>query len=381
MAPTVYLSTPYHYITITSGSDETTSFISTVTPGPGTPTGSVIVYTHFSGPTTTITSFFTNGTSYISTIDASSTSNDTVIVGYLQTFVTTITTSGTVATFITNAQPSGTIPGTILAVRPTPATTCNNLGLEYAIHSNSYTRGLQPGDPSYSAYLPEAFQTSPPLVTGVASFLEFVFTVPHNDIQQAQQQPGSFYPSGPQSPLTQVAINHRGYLFAPQSGIYTFYFRASDDITHLWVGTNAYGSGWDRANANIEQLYNIGVANPEDQVVKYQITLQQGQYVPIRIVWANAALDGLLGHGGHGTRRDSRRRRLRLRCLSRQRTLPSTVLMRRSASTTVQRCIRKRDWWSSTSTTHTHYTNSAKSITHHERSNDYNHHGKRGAAV
>src|SRR5438552_17952471 len=54
-----------------------------------------------------------------------------------------------------------------------------------------------------------------------------------------------------------LTINHRGYVFAHISGIYTFSTASADDITELWVGNIAY-SGWDRGNLAIDQPFEFG---------------------------------------------------------------------------------------------------------------------------
>ncbi|KAF3922020.1 hypothetical protein ABW20_dc0106004 [Dactylellina cionopaga] len=79
-----------------------------------------------------------------------------------------------------------------------------------------------------------------------------------------------------------IAINHRGYIFAPQDGKYTFSLPSSDDITLIWVGQNAY-SGYTRQNADIVQKFVSSGGTP----VTTQIDLKKGTYTPIRIVWAN----------------------------------------------------------------------------------------------
>lgn len=76
-------------------------------------------------------------------------------------------------------------------------------------------------------------------------------------------------------------------MFAQQAGEYTFTIPSSDDITLLWVGPTAY-AGWNRANAKIIQPFVSSGQTP----VSYKETFTAGQYVPIRIVWANGGGPG-----------------------------------------------------------------------------------------
>jgi hypothetical protein len=59
----------------------------------------------------------------------------------------------------------------------------------------------------------------------------------------------------------------------------------------VWVGPLAF-TGWTRANAGLEQVYNDPpqgyVGYPGEAPVSFTANLQAGQYYPLRIVYANA---------------------------------------------------------------------------------------------
>ena len=82
-----------------------------------------------------------------------------------------------------------------------------------------------------------------------------------------------------------VTVNHRAYLFTQQAGEYTFSMLPSNDIILVWIGLKAY-SGFTRANVDIIQLHNTRSRTDFKQ------TFQQGEYVPIWIIYGNAAGSG-----------------------------------------------------------------------------------------
>lgn len=76
-------------------------------------------------------------------------------------------------------------------------------------------------------------------------------------------------------------LNHRGYIYAQQTGNYTFNVGDVDDSVYIWVGSLAY-SGWTGANANL--FVTIG----ETKTGSLTISLNEGQYYALRIVFAQA---------------------------------------------------------------------------------------------
>jgi hypothetical protein len=77
-------------------------------------------------------------------------------------------------------------------------------------------------------------------------------------------------------------VNHRGYLFAREGGQYTFQSASPDDITMVWLGPNAY-SGYSNATGNWILRNPYGTGN-----TLATATLTQGQYYPMRVMYANA---------------------------------------------------------------------------------------------
>lgn len=88
-----------------------------------------------------------------------------------------------------------------------------------------------------------------------------------------------------------LVLNHRGYIFAQQSGIYTFAFTAVDETAYLWIGSAAY-SGWRASNADIEVSYRVTGQGPGSGT--FRINLNAGQYYPFRVVYAQAQGSGQL---------------------------------------------------------------------------------------
>jgi len=156
-------------------------------------------------------------------------------------------------------------------LKPTPDLSCGNQGLAFAFYDNPYYNG----DDTYSNFDPTYFKNANPKYGGVTTTLGF--TSPGGE--------GSIYNSPPvdESYLT---INHRGYVFAQETGLYTFSTPRSDDITIVWIGSIAY-SGWNRQNANIVQPY-VSDSNGGATPVSYSVLLTQGQYYALRIVFGNA---------------------------------------------------------------------------------------------
>ncbi|KLP21764.1 uncharacterized protein LW94_11242 [Fusarium fujikuroi] len=80
------------------------------------------------------------------------------------------------------------------------------------------------------------------------------------------------------------AVNHRAFLYAPETGDYTVTIPNSDEITLIWFGEKAI-EGWTRANADLEQDYPGGTSKT------FTIHLTAGTYTPFRLLWANAQGD------------------------------------------------------------------------------------------
>lgn len=145
-----------------------------------------------------------------------------------------------------------------------PDLTCNNQGFEYAVFASKNDDGtLMAMDTTYK---PESFKTAKPEVVDKTKSIGITDPTKIYDSTRAS---GEY-----------VTVNHRAYLFTQEAGEYTFALPPGDDISLLWVGPEAY-SGYTRANAKVERVY--GSTPPPD----YKQTFQKGEYVPVRIMWAN----------------------------------------------------------------------------------------------
>lgn len=126
---------------------------------------------------------------------------------------------------------------------PTPDTSCNNQGLQWAYYPNPFGSN---GDREYSAFDPTYFKTANPTVDGVTGYAGI--SGPCGDTSSTY----SFY--GNTEYCSNITLDYRGYLYAAQTGTFTFSVSNVDDIVLVWVGPNAY-SGWTRTNAALVVTY------------------------------------------------------------------------------------------------------------------------------
>lgn len=195
----------------------------------------------------------------------------------MTTTFTTSTLSTTTVTDTTSITADTTTSTTTETIFPTPNVACDNQGLQYAFNAHTFTNDYRPPQSTdFPAMNVDFFKTAPPEngTPGVTNVIGFSNGDPSNQISIYGQPPmrTDFF-----------AINHRGYLFARQSGEYTFYTPATDEITLFWIGGKAY-SGFERDNADIDQQYIGSGGIP----ITFKVTLSVGQYYPIRILYANA---------------------------------------------------------------------------------------------
>jgi len=234
--------------------------------------------------TTTTTTFEPVGSAPFTTTQPTLGGTVTVVQG-TPLHITTITlTSGTQAIVTsTLVQPSGTRTGTVAIIYPTPQT-CNNQGLQYAVYVNPFQIDSGTGaTTNYTSFSPEYFKTQRPYAIDTTTVLGFVNDIPgDNDANGNPTYDTNITLYKTNTKTIQIAVNHRGYFYAQQSGTYTFRTPASDDITIFWFGDLAY-SGWTRGNADIVQPYT----RPQLNAVTVTRTLIQGQYYPFRIVFGN----------------------------------------------------------------------------------------------
>ena len=250
----------------------------TVVTAVGTSTGTVQILFN---PSTITTTTLDNGNSTRTSTTSQDGSTAGTIRVYRPSYTTVTSTSGSVGLTVTPTTASGTNQGTVQVFIPTPVTTCSNAGIQYAQQTNPYFRAAGAADNTYSAFQARAFQTNAPSFTGVTQYFEVPFVNGGNAV--------SIYGRSVPNAAAYQGFNHRGYLFAKLSGTYTFQFLSSDDISLMWLGPNAYGPLYNRANANIIQ--NYVVANSGSTRETYTANLIQGSYTPLRVLWANAGGD------------------------------------------------------------------------------------------
>ena len=149
---------------------------------------------------------------------------------------------------------------------PTPDTSCNNAGLQWAYYTALNGNGY-PSDSS--SFDPTLYEIDAPVINGTTRIISIPLT---------SDASGStlFYGKGPE-PLASFFVDHRGYFYPPQTGNYTFDYSYVDDAAYLWVGDLAY-SGWN--NTNYNEYGSWGTAAPS-----VQIFLTKDEYVPIRLAY------------------------------------------------------------------------------------------------
>ncbi|KAG9505095.1 hypothetical protein J7337_002061 [Fusarium musae] len=163
---------------------------------------------------------------------------------------------------------------TTTTAEPTADQSCDNAGLEYAIYQHSFHND---NPPDFSSFDVDFFHTATPTHEGETTRIG-ITPGTHSDTVFA------IYDDSPEQLWQYKAVNHRAYLYAPESGDYVVTIPNSDEITLIWFGDNAL-SGWTRENANLEQDYPGGTSK------SYTIHLEAGTYTPFRLLWANAQGD------------------------------------------------------------------------------------------
>jgi len=179
-----------------------------------------------------------------------------------------------------------TVTSTVISC-PTPDASCNNAGIQYAVWNNSQILT----DNTYANFDPTLYYSDSaefvgnstinrigPLDTGVC------------DIVSTTSCRSGFAYSTPVESLGTVTVAHRGYLFAPLDGEYTFSINEEDNIVLLWTRSIAL-SGWTRDNADLEKT--LPSSSGDSTIVSTVLSLNAGELVPIRVMYANG--------GGSGT--------------------------------------------------------------------------------
>ena len=258
---TVIIATPAPYITSATYLDDGES------PYTSTVDGNIDIGIAI-GTVTTTTFLDPTATSFTSTISAAGSISGTVIVGYVETLTTETITGSTAAT--STIAPSGTVAGTVLIIEPTPDVSCSNIGVQFAAFAE--TPRIINSDGVYSKFDPTIYKTQTAELTGNTTAVSY-------SVNSYSNEAVSIYGSSETFNDFYLVIDHRGYLFAQTTGTYTFTTQAADDVFLVWLGSYAY-SGWDRSNANL-----VADLTYPDQT--YTVNLVEGEYYPMRFMWAN----------------------------------------------------------------------------------------------
>ncbi|KAF5974141.1 hypothetical protein FCOIX_8477 [Fusarium coicis] len=218
------------------------------------------------GTTTVETSAAGTTTAETSAADTTTTAADTT------TAAETTTAEGTTTTAEATTTEAATT--TTTTAEPTADQSCDNAGLEYAIYKHTF---YNTDPPHFSSFDVDFFHTATPTYEGETTRIG-IAPGTHSDTVFA------IYDGSPEQLWQYKAVNHRAYLYAPESGNYVVTIPNSDEITLIWFGDKAL-SGWTRANADLEQDYPGGTSKT------FTVHLEAGTYTPFRLLWANAQGD------------------------------------------------------------------------------------------
>ncbi|RBR11919.1 uncharacterized protein FIESC28_08804 [Fusarium coffeatum] len=181
------------------------------------------------------------------------------------------TTTAEIEAGVTTTAELETSATTSYAPLPTADQSCENGGLDYAIYEHQFYNS---DAPHFSSFDPTVFHTATPTYEGIT---ERIGIQPGTD----WTKPFTIYEGSPEQMWQYKAVDHRGFLFAPETGTYKVTVPNSDEITLVWFGNKAI-SGWTRENADLEQDYPGGTSR------SFEVDLEEGTYTPFRLLWANA---------------------------------------------------------------------------------------------
>ncbi|KAF3025091.1 hypothetical protein G7054_g13166 [Neopestalotiopsis clavispora] len=211
------------------------------------------------------------------------TSTSTIVSSvYPTTSVTTLVADTTTTTpLVTPYYTPVTTPSTTVTVTPTsteiycpsptPDLSCSNQGAQFAYYTSPF--GVN-SDGVYSQFDPTYFKTKTPTISGVAGSAGGISgSCPYTS------STFSFY--GYTQNCNNIALNYRGYLYAGQSGDFTFTISSADDIVIVWAGDAAY-SGWTRSNALLDVTYTQLYSG----IKTATYTATAGEYIPLRIIFS-----------------------------------------------------------------------------------------------
>ncbi|GKU07683.1 hypothetical protein FLAG1_11239 [Fusarium langsethiae] len=202
-------------------------------------------------------------TGYESTTVIESSTLATVVIQETSTAETSAATSVDVETSATTT--------TTETALPTADQSCDNGGLDYAIYNHQFYNS---DAPHFSSFDATYFHDATPTFEGVT---ERIGIQPNTD----WTKPFTIYEGSPNQMWQYKAVNHRGFLYAPEPGEYEVTVPNSDEITLVWFDQKALRT-WTRDNADLEQDYPGGTSKT------FVLELQAGTYTPFRLLWANA---------------------------------------------------------------------------------------------
>jgi hypothetical protein len=154
-------------------------------------------------------------------------------------------------------------------------TTGNNGGIQYAVYTGTANVPYN-SDSTYSNFNPAKYKTLTPYTTGTNIQVGPVNYTGANSVDM------TIYGNPNKFKTDYFAVNHRGYIYARESGTYAFQSDFPDDIVMVWVGPNAYrGYTNDKGNYILRNPYGAGKTIAT-------VDLKQGQYYPVRVIYANA---------------------------------------------------------------------------------------------
>ncbi|KAH6962783.1 GLEYA domain-containing protein [Fusarium avenaceum] len=256
-------------ISTTVSSIESTSTVLSAESASSTAPVAIVTTTSADYPVPAISQSSNSSAAVISDPSSEVTTLSTVIVQ--ETTTTEASTTEAAASSTNIGTSSGTATLTSETVLPTADQSCDNGGLDYAIYEHSFYNS---NPPYFSSFNPTFFHDATPTYTGIT---ERIGIQPGTNWQNAF----SIYEGSPSQKFQYKAVDHHGFLYAPETGTYEVTVPNSDEITLVWFGEKALSS-WTRDNADLEQDYPGGTSK------SFQIHLEAGTYTAFRLLWANA---------------------------------------------------------------------------------------------
>lgn len=183
------------------------------------------------------------------------------------TSTSTKSTSATQSSSTQSTTTTTTTTTTATTSRPPCATpTCTNTGARFARYDNPFRHDYSS---DYDSFDLDYFKDKTPLETGTTNTI-YLKTDAANET------------------FNHAALEFRTFLYACQSGTYTFTSSAADDATLMWFGKEKVDNP-TRKNTDIAQFW---YGDNEPKTV--QIQIEANSYYPILILWGNTEGKGFL---------------------------------------------------------------------------------------